>query len=121
MQQPARDDAPPQGKAGDLTLRAGADGSTARVHRGMVAAFLRVLEDVLGATEDDELPLLGKSKAQLDVLVAWLYRHERFSMVSVKSPRAWASATHALSCIFSGRATWARNACWRRSTTFPAC
>ena len=83
-QQPAgTDDVRSLGNAGDLTLLAGADGSTARVHRGVVAAFSRVFEDVLGATECDELPLPGKSKAELDLLVAWLYHQERFSMVRI--------------------------------------
>lgn len=46
---------------GDLALRAGRDGYTVRVHRGVVAAYSRVLEDVLASTHGDELPLPGKS------------------------------------------------------------
>ncbi len=61
----------------DLTLRAGADGATARVHRGVLAAHSRVFREALAATSDDILPLPGKSKAELDVLVAWLYRATR--------------------------------------------
>ena len=85
-QQPAgTDDVRSLGNAGDLTLRAGADGSTARVHRGVVAAFSRVLGDVLGATECDQLPLPGKNKAELDLLVAWLYRQEQLTVVRICS------------------------------------
>ncbi len=66
---------------GDLTLRAGGDGATVRVHRGIVAAYSRVLEDVLASTKGDELPLPGKTKADLELLVSWFYRVETFTVV----------------------------------------
>ena len=102
-QKPAgTDDVRAPGSAGDLTLRAGADGSTARVHRGVMAAFSRVLGDVLGATECDELPLPGKTKAQLDLLVAWFYRQERFSMVRITTTQCRALASYAFArCVAS--------------------
>ena len=55
------------------------------MHRGVVAAFSRVLKNALedATTEAGELPLPGKSKAELDLLVAWLYREEEISVVCV--------------------------------------
>jgi hypothetical protein len=67
----------------DLTLRAEADGATARVHRGVLATFSPVFEAALRAAPADarEMVLVGKSKAELDLLVAWLYHEHTFSKV----------------------------------------
>ena len=76
-------DGPAAAWSGDeVTLRAGADGSTARVSRGVLATFSRIFKDVLSSCKTvDELPLPGKTKAQLDLLVAWLRREEEFTAV----------------------------------------
>ncbi len=66
----------------DITLRAEADGTTARVHRGVLAAFSNAFKRALRATPDaQEIVLLGKNKDELDVLVKWLYRAEQFTKV----------------------------------------
>ncbi len=66
----------------DLTLRAEADGACARVHRGVLAYHSRVIDKLLRDTPTtDTMVLLGKGKAELDLLVAWLYRNEQFSTV----------------------------------------
>jgi hypothetical protein len=75
------DKAAPSSRKCDLTLRAGVDGATARVPRGAVVAYARVLADALDATDCDELLLPGKSKTELDLLIAWLERREEFSVV----------------------------------------
>jgi len=68
----------------DLILRAGGDGHTVCVHSGMVAGSSRVLADVLASTEGNELPLPGKSQAELELLVAWLYHREQFTVVRAR-------------------------------------
>jgi hypothetical protein len=72
----------------DLTLRAEADGATARVHRGVLAACSHVFETALREAPADarEMLLLGKSKAELDLLVAWLYQAHTFTMVRRATP-----------------------------------
>jgi hypothetical protein len=66
----------------DLTLRAEADGACARVHRGVLAYHSRVIDKLLRDTPTTHtIVLLGKSKAELELLVAWLYRNEQFSTV----------------------------------------
>ncbi len=67
----------------DLTLRAEADGATARVHRGVLATFSPVFEAALREAPEDarEMVLVGKSKAELDLLVDWLYQEHAFTMV----------------------------------------
>ena len=59
----------------DLTLRAGADGATARVHRGIVVFQSRVFLDALSAPDSppEELSLPGKSAEDLRMLVAFMY------------------------------------------------
>jgi hypothetical protein len=59
----------------DLTLRAVADGATARVHRGIVAFHSRVFSNALTTPDSppDELPLPGKDASDLRMLVAYMY------------------------------------------------
>jgi len=70
----------------DLTLRAGTDGATARVHRGIVGQHSHVFLDALTAPAltPEELPLPGKSAADLKLLTAFMYprrsRDETFSV-----------------------------------------
>jgi hypothetical protein len=67
----------------DLRLRAEADGASARVHRGLLAACSPVFETALreAPAGTEEIMLLGKSKAELDLLVAWLYHEHAFTKV----------------------------------------
>jgi hypothetical protein len=74
----------------DLKLRAGADGTTARVHSGLLAFHSRVLADAMAATggirmavppESGMLTLPGKRAPQLQLLVTWLYRCEQLTKV----------------------------------------
>ena len=58
---------PPLTLEGDLTLRACADGATARVHRDLISLHSRVLREMLDATiahgdDDAVLPLRGALK-----------------------------------------------------------
>jgi hypothetical protein len=71
----------------DVTLRAEADGATARVHRGVLAAHSPVLLEALVGTGTDVIPLPGKSKAELDLLVAWIYRRKEGEFTQVRSRR----------------------------------
>ena len=59
----------------DLTLRAGTDGATARVHRGIVVFQSRVFLDALSAPDSppEELSLPGKDAEDLRMLVAFMY------------------------------------------------
>jgi hypothetical protein len=71
-------------EATDLTLRAGADGATMRVHAGLLAFNSRVLGEAMRATggvppKEGVLTLPGKRAEQLQLLVAWLYRCEDLS------------------------------------------
>ena len=66
----------------EVTLRAVADGSTALVLCGNLAASSRLFTDVLSScTTGDEIPLPGKTKVELDLLVAWLGREEKHTKV----------------------------------------
>jgi hypothetical protein len=73
----------------DLTLRAGTDGATARVHRGVLGLHSRVLLEALTtpASPPEELPLPGKNAADLKLLTAFMYprrsRDETFSASSI--------------------------------------
>ena len=75
----------------DLTLRAGVDGATVRVHRGVVATYSRVLREVLMSTNDDTLTLPGKGADEVKLLVAWLYRAEKTMFTRVSASSAGAS------------------------------
>lgn len=83
----------------DLTLRAGADGATARVHRGVVAFQSRVFLDALSAADapPEELPLPSKSADDLKLLTAFMYprwsRTETFAGDTVSASLA-ASTTY---------------------------
>jgi hypothetical protein len=73
----------------DVTLRAEVDGASARVHRGVLATHSRVFKEALLSTAHaDVLPLPGKNGAQLDALVAWLYRECEPPFTKVRRPRA---------------------------------
>ena len=73
----------------DLTLRAGADGATVRVHRGELGLHSRVFLEVLTTIDPppDELPLPGKTAADLALLTAFMYprrsRDEGFTRDSI--------------------------------------
>lgn len=70
----------------DITLRAEADGATARVHRGVLACHSRVLKEALESTpETDVLPLPGKSGVELDTLTAWMYRECEVPFTTVRN------------------------------------
>jgi hypothetical protein len=100
----------------DVTLRAEADGATARAHRGVLATHSRVLKEALLSTPHAEaLPLPGKRGAELDVLTAWMYReHKPFTKVRLcaraLAPRACGyavaslTAAHNLLCAAGSRA-----------------
>jgi hypothetical protein len=68
----------------DVTLRAEVDGATARVHRGVLAAYSPVLREAVVGTTSDVIPLPGKSKAELDLLVAWMYRRYKSKLTKVR-------------------------------------
>ena len=59
----------------DITLRAGADGATVRLHRGELALHSGILSDLLSTAEPppDEIPLPGKSASDLALLTAFMY------------------------------------------------
>ena len=69
----------------DVTLRAGADGASARVHRGVLGFYSRIFLDVLTAPASsvEELPLPGKTAEDLRMLVTFMYpcrsRDEHFT------------------------------------------
>ena len=73
----------------DVTLRAGADGATVRVHRGELGFHSRFFLEVLSTTETplDELPLPGKTGEDLALLTAFMYprrsRDESFTGKSI--------------------------------------
>ena len=73
----------------DLTLRAGADGAKARVHRGTLGLHSRVFLEALTvpASPPEELPLPGKSIDDLKLLTAFMYprrsRDESFTASSI--------------------------------------
>jgi hypothetical protein len=69
--------------AADLTLRAETDGASARVQRNALAACSRIFESALhdAPAEMREMVLLGKSKAELDLLVDWLHKKHTFTIV----------------------------------------
>jgi hypothetical protein len=73
----------------DLTLRAGTDGATVRVHRGTLGLHSRVFLEALTApaSPPEELPLPGKSINDLKLLTAYMYprrsRDETFSASSI--------------------------------------
>ena len=79
----------------DLALRASLDGTTVRVHRGVLATHSRVLRDILLATNDDCLTLPGKCAGDVKLLVAWMYRAEKTTItrVSARGVGAWHVAT----------------------------
>ena len=70
----------------DLTLRAGLDGETVRVHRGVLGLHSRILLNALTTSNPppEELPLPGKSISDLRLLTAFMYprrsRDESFSV-----------------------------------------
>jgi hypothetical protein len=68
----------------DVTLRAEVDGATARVHRGVLAAYSPVLREAVVGTTCEVVPLPGKSKAELDLLVAWMYRRYKNKLTKVR-------------------------------------
>jgi hypothetical protein len=75
----AKDAAAP---AANLTLRAEVDGTSARVQRDALAACSHVFKTaLLDAPDAREMVLMGKSKAELDLLVAWLNQEHTFTMV----------------------------------------
>ncbi len=114
----------------DLTLRAVADGSTARVHRGIVAFHSRVFSNALTTPDSppDELPLPGKDASDLRMLVAYMYpRRSRTETFTAKGaqPRCLAlcaSASSAASgtcpsCSLPLASGWTRmlsSSCFRR-------
>ena len=63
----------------DLTLRAGQDGATVLVHRGVLCVHSRVFSELLNATPADDIALSGRTKADLELLVSWLYRCENIT------------------------------------------
>ena len=72
VQQPARSFELP---LTDVTLRAGADGATVRVHRGELGLHSRIFLELLTKTESpvDALPLPGKTGEDLALLTAFMY------------------------------------------------
>lgn len=73
----------------DVTLRAGADGAIVAAHRGVLARQSRVFSDAFNAelSPNDVFPLPGKTQADLDVLMAYLYpraaRNEGFTLDNI--------------------------------------
>ena len=88
-QQPARSFEMP---LADVTLRAGADRATARVHRGVLGVHSRIFLEALTLTDSppDELPLPGKTAADLALLTAFMYprrsRDEGFTRNCIAPP-----------------------------------
>ena len=117
----------------DLTLRAGVDGTTVRVHRGVLATHSCVLRNVLTGTKDDTVPLPFKDGDAVKLLVAWLYRKDLdktiFTRVSARGGGACkcivlhnARVMQLSLLLFCAacRTTLTRCSRWRRSTTSPA-
>ena len=69
----------------DITLRAEADGATARAHRGVLALHSRVFAAAFAAGTSEECVLLRKTGADLRLLLGWLYRGENFAKVRPSS------------------------------------
>lgn len=75
----------------DITLRAERDCTTARVHRGVLCSLSRVFKEALLNTPKAEvLPLPGKCRAELDVLIAWMYHLHPFTKDNIASALAMA-------------------------------
>ena len=133
----------------DVTLRAEGDGATARAHRGVLAAYSGVFRDALlslggtsSADRDIVIPLPGKSAAQLELLLGWMYRREKAeqltpvrtcdaidALLHCALPLAHAQQTRpartyqrsaSVTRLRCGRTTSPRRACLLASLTFRA-
>ena len=100
----------------DVTLLASGDGARARVHRGVLATHSRVLAHALDALplaerDDATLPLPGKTQADLDALLAFLYprlsRDEAFSSDGIERVCALA-AEWDIPDMLAAAAAWLR-------------
>ena len=99
----------------DVTLLASGDGARALVHRGVVATHSRVLAHALDAQplaeRDATLPLPGKTQADLDALLSFLYprlsRDEAFAADGIERVCALA-AEWDIPDMLAAAAAWLR-------------
>jgi hypothetical protein len=75
----------------DVTLRAEGDGATARAHRGVLAALSGVFREALlvgssgsGGGNDVLLPLPGKTRHELQLLLGWMYQNAAGELTRVR-------------------------------------
>ena len=71
----------------DLTLAACADDSSIRVHRGLLLSLSNKFAAIALATTGKELPLPGRTGAEVELLVGWMYHRlcvEDFTLDIVK-------------------------------------
>jgi hypothetical protein len=79
----------------DVTLRAEGDGATARAHRGVLAALSGVFREALlvgssgsggggDGPPDVVLPLPGKTRRELQLLLGWMYQNAAGELTRVR-------------------------------------